>query len=446
MEPQVAVLVLVLPVLVLGTIFGGVAVLRRFLHVCEPNEVLIFSGRSRATSDGKKVGFRVVFGGRAFRTPILERVDRMDMTLISVPMTIDGAYSEGGIPLAVSAIANVKVSSDADVIGNAIERFLGRSRAEIAGVAKETLEGHLRGVLATLTPEEVNEDRLKFADRLADEAGPDLAKLGLQLDTLKIQAVSDERNYLESIGRKQIAEIVRTAEVAESDAVRAAEEAEAAARGRGEVARLRAQAFVLARENELRQKKAELDAEARSEEVRADQAAAAARAHAEQELQTIRAQLERLRLEADVTIPAEAERRVSELLAEGRAASIAARGEAVAQALAIVHAAWRESGPRAMDMIAAQHADEIFEQVTETARGLHAEDVSLLDPGDGSTVASYVDAYPATVISLLRRVSQTFGVDVAGVLAGHATPEHHSARPPAARNTEPGTARNLGGT
>jgi flotillin len=416
METLIA--VLVVPAVVLGVIFGTIIVLKSFLHVCEPNEVLIFSGRSRQTGDGKRVGFRVVFGGRAFRTPILERVDRMDMTLISVPMTIQGAYSEGGIPLSVNAIANIKISSEPEVIGNAIERFLGRSRQDIAGVVKETLEGHLRGVLATLTPEEVNEDRLKFADRLTDEAGPDLRKLGLQLDTLKLQAVSDERNYLESIGRKQIAEIVRTAEVAESDAVRAAEEAEAAARGRGEVARLRAQTAVVTKENELRQLKAELEAEARSEELRAEQAAVAARANAERELQTIRAELERLRLEADVTIPADAERRVSELVAEGQAASISARGEALAQSLAAVHEAWKESGAHAMDMIAAQHVDEIFTQVTDTARALHANEVSLLDPGDGSTVARYADAYPATVQTLLRRVSDTFGVDVGAVLSG----------------------------
>ena len=83
---------------------------------------------------------------------------------------------------------------------------------------KETLEGHLRGVLATLTPEEVNEDRLKFAQALMDEADTDFDKLGLHLDTLKIQNVTDTTNYLESIGRRRIAEVIRDAEIAESTA------------------------------------------------------------------------------------------------------------------------------------------------------------------------------------------------------------------------------------
>ncbi len=422
--PDIAPVILV-PAFVLAALFLVVAFVRRHLHICEPNEVLIFSGRSHKTPDGRTIGFRVVFGGRAFRVPVVERVDRMDMTLISVPMTIRGAYSEGGIPLSVHAIANVKISSDPSVIGNAIERFLGHTRDDVARVAKETLEGHLRGVLATMTPEEVNEDRLKFAERMTDEAGADLRKLGLQLDTLKIQQVTDERSYLDSIGRKRIAEIVRTAEVAESDALRAAEEAEAAARARGGVARMRADAAVQRKQNELRQVQAELEADAKSEEERAEQAAAAARAQAEQELQTIRAELERLRLEADVTIPAKTDRRVRELLAEGEAAVIEARGHAMATALREVTQAWRESGVDAMEMVAVQHLDTIFAQVAEAATAVHSKQARLLDAGDGSTVAAYAGAYPATVAALLARLSETFGVDFTGVLRGD------DARPPA---------------
>ncbi len=414
------VVVLVVAGGVLALVFGAIAFIRSFLHICEPNEVLIFSGRTNKSPGGKDIGFRVVTAGRALRWPIVERVDSMDMTLISVPMTISGAYSEGGIPLAVSAIANVKVSSEPIVMNNAIERFLGKSREEIARVAKETLEGHLRGVLATMTPEEVNEDRLKFADTLTNEAGPDLAKLGLQLDTLKIQHVADDRKYLDSIGRKRIAEIIRTAEVAESDAIRAAEEAEADATARGNVAKTNAHAAVQQKQNELRQLEAELDAKARSEEERAEQAAFAARAEAEKQLQTIRAELEQLRLAADVTIPADIDRRVEELLAEGEAATIAAKGEAVAAALSHVQRAWRECGDDAMEMILVQQLDDIFAKVTDAASAVHARKVALLDSGDGSTIAGYVDAYPATVSALLDRVGDTFGVDVRGVLKGDA--------------------------
>jgi len=273
-------------------------------------------------------------------------------------------------------------------------------------------------VLATLTPEELNEDRLKFARQLEASAGPDLEKLGLELDVLKIQHVSDDRNYLESIGRQRIAEILRTAEVAESDASRTAEQAEAAARARGEVAMTNAQAAVQRKQNELRQIKAEVDAEARSEEVRAEAAGQQARAEADLELQKIRGDLEQLRLEAEVRIPAEVEQQVRELFAAGQAATIAADGDAMAASLAEVAAAWRDSGGRAMDMFVLQHLDQIFGDVATAAGRMKVREVNLIDGGDGKTIPAYASSYPATMAALLEQVTRTLGVDIAKVITG----------------------------
>lgn len=398
-------------------ILVAIMALKKLLYICEPSEILVFSGRTRTDADGRKVGFRIITGGRAFRIPILEKVDRMDVSLISVPMTMKGAYSEGGIPLNLHAIANVKISDDPRLMGNAIERFLGHSRQEIGRVAKETLEGHLRGVLATMTPEEVNEDRLKFAETLTAEAGDDLRKLGLQLDTLKIQHVSDDRNYLDSIGRKRIAEIVRAAEVAESDAVKTAEEAEAVARSKGGVAMKQAQAKIQAKANELRQVKADLDARARAEEERCEAAAKAARAEAEKELQSIRGELEKIRLEADVTVPADINRQVETLRAAGRAAAIAENGKAVAQSLRYVAQAWEACGDRAMDLVMVQNLETMLHEVSATASELSVNQASLLDAGDGKALETYVRSYPRLVKSLLDEVTTTFGVKASTLLA-----------------------------
>jgi uncharacterized membrane protein YqiK len=157
-------------------------------------------------------------GRLVVKTPVIETASFMDMTTIPIYVAVQNAYSKNSIPLEVHAIANVKLSGHEEVVMNAVERFLGRDRSEIQRVAKETLEGALRGVLARLTPEEVNEDRLKFAGEISEEVGEDLAKLGLQVDTLKIQSVSDEKEYLDSIGRVRIAEAIQRAEIAESNA------------------------------------------------------------------------------------------------------------------------------------------------------------------------------------------------------------------------------------
>ncbi len=418
-----------IPPEIVGGVVSGVAVLlvlmviyRYLLRICRPNEILIFSGRKHRTADGRSVGYRVVFGGRGVRIPVVETVDRMDVSLISVPIAVQGAYSEGGIPLNVHAIANIKVSTDRRFVGNAIERFLGKGRQEIARVVKETLEGHLRGVLATMTPEELNQDRLKFARQLEASAKPDLEKLGLELDVLKIQHIADDRNYLESIGRQRIAEILRTAEVAESDATREAEQSEAAARARGEIAMTNAQAALQRKQNELRQIKAEVDAEARGEEVRAEAAGQQARAEAELELQKVRGQLEQLRLEAEVTIPAEVEAQVRELVAAGQAAPISADGDAMAKSLDEVANAWRDSGGRAMDMFVLQHLDQIFGEVAMAAGRIKVGEVNLIDGGDGKTIPAYAASYPATMGALLEQVTRTLGIDIAKVITGTSAP------------------------
>ena len=404
-----------------GTILGILVLvwlLKSFILVCPPNHVLILSGRKRQTSDGRQVGFRVVKGGWAFRWPILETAEWLEMTNISVPMSVEGAYSLGNIPLSVQSVANVKVSSDERYIGNAIERFLGRGRAEIARVAKETLEGHLRGVLATMTPEQINEDRLTFAEALTEEAERDLEKLGLHLDTLNIQHVSDEGEYLDSIGRKRVAEVLAAADMSEYDAQRAAKEAEADSSARGQVAQTNAEAIIVQKKNQLHQIVADLDGQAHSEEERAIAAAQAARATAEKELQEIRGRLEELRLAVDVTIPAEAERRVRELVAAGHAATIAADGEAMAGALDEVATAWSETKGEAMDMYVLQNLEEIFGKVTTAAKNLKVHEVNLIDSGDGATMPAYLSSYPATVGALLGQIRDTLGIDIGEIISG----------------------------
>jgi len=119
----------VLFVLVLSVIVS------RLLYICSPNEVLIFSGGQRASA-GKRVGYRVIKGGRAIRVPMLEAVDRMDLTNMPIEVSVAGAYSKGGIPLNVHGIANLKIAGEPPVLDNAVERFLGVDRQQIMAVAK----------------------------------------------------------------------------------------------------------------------------------------------------------------------------------------------------------------------------------------------------------------------------------------------------------------------
>ncbi|HEY5926033.1 MAG TPA: flotillin family protein, partial [Kofleriaceae bacterium] len=211
-------LIIVGAVAILGALIILAMIISRIIYICPPNEVLIFSGgHRRIPGIDRVVGYRAVQGGRGIRIPLIEVVDRMDLTNMIIELRVHGAYSRGGIPLNVQGVANVKISSKSDLLANAIERFLGYTREQIMGVARETLEGNLRGVLSTLTPEEVNQDREKFAGALVHEADVDLARLGLELDNLKIQHVTDDKGYLDSIGRRQTAVLLKNSRVAEAE-------------------------------------------------------------------------------------------------------------------------------------------------------------------------------------------------------------------------------------
>lgn len=399
------------------TILGVVLVVwfvKSFMQICNPNEILVLSGRKHKTQEGDEVGYRVIFGGRTLVIPILETVGRMDLKAMLVPVEVRNAYSKGGTPLHIQAIANVKLSSDPSVVGNAIERFLGRDQAEIQRVARETLEGNLRGVVATLTPEQVNEDRLRFAERISEDVSRDLVKLGLQLDTLKIQSVSDDVDYLRSIGRKQIAQIIRDAEIAEAEALSQAERIEAQCQQQAEVAKSQALAVIQQRQNELRKVKAELEQQARSEEERTIAAAKEARARAEQELQTVRAELERLRLQADQVLPAEADRDARTFAAKGEAAALAENAKAAALVNEMLARVWQETGVDATELFLIQQIEMVLQEAAKIPNRLQLQRVNVIDNGEGKSLAALVNVYPEVVRQFLMQVEQTLGLTVIG--------------------------------
>ncbi|SKB15579.1 Band 7 protein [Planktothrix sp. PCC 11201] len=395
------------------SIFGVIVFLwflNTFLQICKPNEILILSGRKRRNKEGQELGYRVIFGGRTMCIPILETVKTMDLRTMPVRVEIKNAYSKGGTPLNIQAIANVKISNDRQIVGNAIERFLERDRSEISRVAKETLEGNLRGVVGTLTPEQLNEDRLQFAESIAEDVSRDLSKLGLQLDTLKIQSVSDDVDYLNSIGRRQIALIVRDAEIAESNAMAEAEQTEADCRRQAEVAKTQAQTIVLQKGNELRKIKAELEQQARSEEERTTAAGEEARAKAEQLLQTVRAELERLRLESDEVLPADAQRQAQELRARGEAASLTENALAAATVTDLLNQVWQETGSDASELFNLQQIEMILREAAKVPNRVKLQNINVIDSGDGKSVAGVVNIYPEIFRQFLETVEHILGV------------------------------------
>ncbi|MEZ4451142.1 MAG: SPFH domain-containing protein [Nannocystaceae bacterium] len=398
-----------LAAIVLVAIAAILLVIKNVLYVCQPNEVLIFSGRQR-TIDGKLFGYRIFRGGRAIRIPLFETVDRMDLTNMIIELQVRNAYSKGGIPLHVQGIANIKVPGEEPLLNNTLERFLGKSREEIMKTARETLEGNLRGVLATLTPEQVNRDKQLFASRLTEEAEHDLNRLGLVLDTLNIQNISDEVGYLDAIGRQRSAQIRRAALVAEAAAQAQAAEQKWTNTRNAELASIDAQTNIVGKETERRIADAQTRREALIAQQQAEVQALIAQATAEVQMQEARIEQVRRKLQADVIQPAEAQRRRAEEQAKGHAAQIIEQGRATAQALAELAKTYQGSGTSGRDVLLMQKLVPLLRTVSGTIGDLKIDRLTVLPPGIGGSGED--GPLAAKLVGYAEQIKAATGVDV----------------------------------
>ena len=359
--------------------------LKNLIYVCGPNEVLVFSGTGDTQGRVKK-GYRVIRGGRGTRIPLFETVDRLDLTNMIIDVAVTNAYAKGGIPLTVSGVANIKIASQSPALDNAIERFTGKSRAEIIRIAKETLEGNLRGVLSQLTPEEVNEDKTRFAEKLLDEADHDLNKLGLILDTLKIQNVTDERGFLDSIGRIRSADIIKKAKVSEAEAhalatVRDAQNIQSARLAEIENRRSVIEAEAKRKIQDEKTKAAALVAEARGK-IQAQ----IARAKADIVVQKARVEQIRQQLEANTIEPSKAEMQADIARAKGNAAKIIEDGKATAAVLEDMIATWQRGGENARDIFLMQKLQPVMNSMLSSIQTIKVDKVAIL-PSSNSTAS-----------------------------------------------------------
>ena len=407
--------------LLIGGLAVGVAlillimILTSLIIICPPNRVAVISGRSRTMSDGRTVGYRILKGGRTVRIPLIEKVSWMDLNTIPLEVSVTNAYSRGTIPLNVQGIANVKVSSKEGVLENAAERFLNVPNQHIGQIAKETLEANLRGVLATLSPEEVNEDRLKFSQQLIDEADDDIKTLGLDLDVMKIQNVTDDNLYLESVGRKLTAEVVKQARVAEANRQSESEQAEAKARELAEIAEAQANRNIVEEQNNLRVRTAELDAIARAKEEEAAVAGDIARARAEQELEQQRIKLERRRLEADVVTPARANLESKQLQAQADAAKIVEDGKAQVDVFRRLTDQYQLAGEDGQRIFVLNMLPELVDKIVSTVNNVSIDRVAVVDGGNNGGqggIPALVAQLPAAVVSLSEQIEAATGIDI----------------------------------
>ena len=380
--------------------------------LCQPNELVVLAGKKRKLADGSKVGYRVLRGGRGFKRPMLESVARLSLNTIAIELTLARAMCSGMIPVSVEGRASIKLAGQVEQgMDAAIERFLGKGAEAVTKAAKQALEGALRGVIATMTPEEANANRLQLASEATENARRDLQQLGIVLDFLQIQEITDAEGYLQAIGRQRNAAVQRDARIAEATAEADARKVAAEQKRISREAEIAADLEIIAKEAALDVKRSNLAAAENEARERASVAGEIVRVEEETKLQTGRAVLKERQQEADVVVPARAERAAKVLAAEADAARIQENGRATAQAIESMQAQWQDGATRELFLI--QMLPELTDKVTNVlADNLRIDRLTILDSGNGEGLPNFVKNLTNSTVTMLEQIKNATGVDL----------------------------------
>ncbi len=419
-------------------------------HKSGPNEALIVSG-------GWKVP-KIVVGGRTFVFPILQEVRVLSLEVMTLAVVTHNVYTKEGVAVSVDGVAQVKVSSTQDAIRVASEQFLGRDLDEVGNVALQTLEGHQRAILGTMTVEQIYQDRETFAKHVREVAATDMANMGLVIVSFTIKDIRDEDGYLDALGVRRTAEVKRDAKIGEAEAERDAGIRSAQAEQAREAARFQAETEIANSEREFKTQKASYDKEVNARTAEAElayqlQEAKTKQAIRQEELQidvverqkqievqeqeivrrekelvaTVKrpAEAEKYRLEtiaegekARIVIEAEAKAEAIRLRGQAEADAIRARGLAEAEAMARKAEAWKEYGQAAL-------IQQLFETLPEVASAVaqplaKTDRIVVIGGGgsnsDGVGTSKITQDVANTIAQLPEIVESLTGIDLIGSL------------------------------
>ena len=191
---------------------------------CPSNKIIVVYGKTGGERTAK-----CVHGGGTFIIPLIQDYGVLSLEPMTTDIDLKGALSKGNIRVAVPSTFTFGISTEPSIMINAAERLLGLSRADVIAQASDIILGQLRLAIATLSIEEINQDREKFLEQINANVNTELKKIGLEIINVNIKDITDESGYIDAIGRKAAAEAINKAkvEVAEQEKLGAIGEASA---------------------------------------------------------------------------------------------------------------------------------------------------------------------------------------------------------------------------
>ena len=426
---------------------------------CPPDQIMVIYGRTERTADGRPKPSKTLHGGASLVWPLIQDYAYISLKPMTINIDLRGALSLQNIRINVPSTFTIGVSTEPSIMANAAERLLGFRVEDIEEMAKEIIFGQLRLTVATLTIEQINQDRDSFLELIQKNVGQEMRKVGLYLINVNIADITDESDYIESIGKKAASTAVEQARVdvanaerdgaigkAEADRVREiqvaqnnaeAEKGRKAAQADQRVYVEQQEAMAVGGENAAQAEIARANADLAEAEASAKQRADVATAQAEAEIAKAKYDEEEQSLRASeiaretiakqqVEIAAEAEAERQRRIARGEADAILAKYEAEAEGVRQVLEAKAQgysnlvtsaSGdPKAAaTLLMVEKIEAMVSAQTEAIRNLKIDKITVWDSGndkDGNSATSNFVSSLVQSLPPIHDVAKMSGVEL----------------------------------
>ncbi len=395
----------------------------RMLRKVGPNQALIRYGFG---------GTHIVQGSASIVLPLLHSAQELSLELMSFDVAPEqDLYTNQGVAVNVEAVAQLKIKSSPESIRTAAEQFLTKTPPARDALIRLVMEGHLRGIIGQLTVEQIVKQPEMVADRMRANVADDVAKMGLEVVSFTIKEVRDKNQYIDNMGRPDIARIKRDADIAASEAERdtAMKQAgymreAAVARAEADQARVQAETLSLANQAEAQKdlavKKAQFEALAKTQQAQADKAYEIQSNIMQQQVVTEAVNVERVRKEGEIKVQeAEIQRRARELEAtiqkdaEAQRRKIETLAEAERQRLALEAAGRAEAvkteGSAAADVIRLKgqaEAEIILVKGKSEASAMQLKASAFLEYNEAAVLDKLFTGFPEVVRAFAEPLSK----------------------------------------
>ncbi|HIG33451.1 MAG TPA: flotillin family protein [Candidatus Poseidoniales archaeon] len=412
---------------------------------CPPDQIMVIYGRTEKTSEGRPKPSKTLHGGAALVWPLIQDYSYLSLKPMTIQIDLQRALSLQNIRINVPSTFTIGVSTEPAIMANAAERLLGIQFDDIQEMAKQIIFGQLRLTVATLTIEQINQDRDSFLELIQKNVGQEMRKVGLYLINVNIEDITDESDYIESIGKKaastaveqariDVANAQRDGAIGQAKADRAKEIEVAQNTAEAEKGRKAAQAdqrvyveqqeaLAVAGENSAQAEIAMANADLAEAEASAKQRADVATAQSEAEIAKATYHEEEQKLRAteivretitkqQIEIAAEADAQRQRLIARGEADAILAKYEAEAEGIQKVLeskakgysslVASASGDPKAAaTLLMVEKIEAMVNAQTEAIRNLKIDKITVWDGGNNADGNSATSNFVSSLVQSL---------------------------------------------